>query len=664
MSWEIALGILRRQKNAQTRLKQEQVYGNNMEAETTVAPHAFCYSLPIDQPDLEAYFSDVRNALSKEHTHLFCDTSFLLWLTNLSERSQAEFFAWAETINGRIHVPFIAAHEFHHHYRRGTSALNLKNACTCVEAAVKKLELHVRAIADRAAGSNGIMRSEHRNRKNELKKFIDFIQSIKSVEDQSDVFVAQWINRNTTVRTTSFNNVERLTGSGQSRFTHRMPPGFGDESKSDTETRGGNRYGDLLFWMDVLEEARLGKMRTIVILSNDRKDDWLHAPKSKPPNEPPVELKPLKVRWTPIPIPHPTLVVEAQSRAGVERLFILDKKYLGAAIWQPNEGKYARFVEIATEAEEGPVAGIPPKRPTWHRRTDKTELGLQDSQRTARRVLDGDPSTIEHELLQLLDGDPPRRDEALDKYLDINALCESDRKDKVGDLALLVRSVHDRALSGSDHASRLLNAWFGGLGEGKGWHAIALQAGIATSAFITIDGLRPYPKSVVWNEMTVEKDDPASKRVLAAIKKELEQRGIDPPFFPDSVQKKINIQILRREATLELDGIYIDEKNVHSNGVNGGMPTLRHFFGDKERATFSQILRAVQDCYLIPEGFIEFAETQSNEAEVELGARDGLLSLSDIPMIQPNIAKDIEIEDEMLDIDDGDDDLEDEDRLE
>ena len=63
---------------------------------------------------------------------------------------------------------------------------------------------------------------------------------------------------------------------GEQRYQLDVPPGYMDRSKTGT-----NKYGDLIIWFEIIDEAK--KRRCPVILtSNDRKEDWWEMSDGKP----------------------------------------------------------------------------------------------------------------------------------------------------------------------------------------------------------------------------------------------------------------------------------------------------------------------------------------------------------------------------------------------
>jgi len=63
-----------------------------------------------------------------------------------------------------------------------------------------------------------------------------------------------------------------LEAKGTARYTQDVPPGFLDRRKVDAPTKGSNRYGDFLFWEEVIQHARTIGARTVIIVTRDRKE--------------------------------------------------------------------------------------------------------------------------------------------------------------------------------------------------------------------------------------------------------------------------------------------------------------------------------------------------------------------------------------------------------
>ena len=88
-------------------------------------------------PDVSEGSADFKQRLAilinAPTTHIYIDTSFLMWMTKIGRSSRQELIGWFQQYcTGRVHVPVWAAHEYLKHYVAGTIVTDLEektNAC-------------------------------------------------------------------------------------------------------------------------------------------------------------------------------------------------------------------------------------------------------------------------------------------------------------------------------------------------------------------------------------------------------------------------------------------------------------------------------------------------------------------------------------------------------
>ncbi len=142
----------------------------------------------------------------------------------------------------------------------------------------------------------------------------------------------------------------------RNRYSGRVPPGFKDKNKRPkrsepartdgaAELLGDNRYGDLMFWREVLSDASAEKAITgIVIISNDGKNDWQMGGGRSPDLD--EEMRGLRKGWPPIPTVHPMLRYEANYAAAATSVMLIDCEYLALLLRKTGVDADA-FVEAA-----------------------------------------------------------------------------------------------------------------------------------------------------------------------------------------------------------------------------------------------------------------------------------------------------------------------------
>jgi hypothetical protein len=101
----------------------------------------------------------------------------------------------------------------------------------------------------------------------------------------------------------------------------------------------------LVFWKEILDHARVAQYRAVVILSNDRKNDWYFGAFSSPETgRGPRDF------MRPLPAPHPMLEHEAKS-AGIADVMLLDSPYLAGVI-DNGESPIPSFADVAIIREQ------------------------------------------------------------------------------------------------------------------------------------------------------------------------------------------------------------------------------------------------------------------------------------------------------------------------
>lgn len=60
-----------------------------------------------------------------------------------------------------------------------------------------------------------------------------------------------------------------IINEGELRFSDKIPPGFKDEKKE-----GIKKYGDLFVWKEILKLPSVKKVKNVIFITNDEKDDW------------------------------------------------------------------------------------------------------------------------------------------------------------------------------------------------------------------------------------------------------------------------------------------------------------------------------------------------------------------------------------------------------
>lgn len=301
----------------------------------------------------DEYLDRLERLIAESTTHVYFDTSFLMWLTKLGRPAREQFFAWVNAAEPkRFHVPLWSAHEFFKHQNRKTVQTELSAELGHFEDATTRLYKSIRAFCcDDLFGfpnSSEMFLDEYRRT---IQPIRTMIGSAKANLQQEVKFglaqVAEFIDKRLLPGALS-QITDGLETEERVRYRGLIPPGFNDAHKgrkrdladpSAREEPGDNRFGDLAFWREVLAHAVKVRARTLVVATGDRKNDWFvnfHGDESLT-----TEFRKRVPNPRPVPMAQPLLVREAADR-GAGELVLLDPMYC-AVLMEKKSGQYKMF---------------------------------------------------------------------------------------------------------------------------------------------------------------------------------------------------------------------------------------------------------------------------------------------------------------------------------
>jgi hypothetical protein len=307
----------------------------------------------------DGYLARLKGLVSLPTTHVYFDTSFLMWLAKLGRPARAEFLAWV-TAEGakRFHVPLWAAHEFFKHQVRKTIQAEFKSELGLFDKATTRLYEKIRSFcSDSLFGfpsSSEMFLDEYRRTIQPLRAMLGM--ATRRGQDEVDFGlseVATFIDRHLlpgllSEVTDGIESEERIRTRGI------IPPSFNDAHKrrsrepQSAETReevGDNSFGDLVLWREILRHAAKAPAKTLIVATGDRKNDWFvnyHGVESVSP-----DFRKRVSAPRPVPLPHPLLVREAADR-GAGDLVLLDPTYCGALMEKMGH-QYKAFAAAALD---------------------------------------------------------------------------------------------------------------------------------------------------------------------------------------------------------------------------------------------------------------------------------------------------------------------------
>ncbi|MFN8704007.1 MAG: PIN-like domain-containing protein, partial [Rhodospirillales bacterium] len=486
----------------------------------------------------EAFTIRVAEVLNLDTTHVYFDTSFLMWLTRVGEEARSQFFSWAATLENRTHIPLWSMHEFYRHHTGGTLRADLVHRVDDLLAAARAFQNEVRKYADQALFPGQSEAAYQDSVDNALETLREIGDAAKAWDyDRCASTVIEWMNTRACKERTVFDSIASLGAKGAVRYTQDIPPGFLDRRKEDTPTRGSNRFGDLLFWEEVVQHAKSVDAAAVVVVTRDRKPDWFDAT-----SEPQLEhdWKKVKAKWLPVPNPHPTLAFELKVETNAQ-LLLLDELYLGALLWKFERPKFERLAAVAISVSPGHFDKVDPApRPVKSRaskRHEQTTLGLQDVGLLLDAASNG-PTERVATLLARFNQDAPDLDDFIDQ-LGVGTLEPL----SPNEIANFTRLLHDKAKDGAGPvvaaAGKLLNI----TDAMPANMAAASYTGFMMSAYFADGSPAPRPTSPFIEDLFAWQGDLAMKRVLKVLGMRLHNLRSPALYVPDGKEQRLTLLV-------------------------------------------------------------------------------------------------------------------------
>jgi hypothetical protein len=563
--------------------------------------------IPLQIEPAEDYLTRAASAIADAETHIYVDTSLAMWLTAVGAASRAAFIDWTSELVGRIHVPAWTIQEYYRHHRGKTLTKDIDEQCKAVAKAAADFRSQVRLIAD-----GPLLPGEpeaaflHR-----IDGVQDELSSLASAArtwnyEEASAEVIGWMNAHALDSSGIFTRFGQLKEAGGARYAHDVPPGYEDRRK------GLNRYGDLLFWQDVVADARRRIARRVIVLTRDRKEDWYV---SAPAPEVGPALRRLKSRWEPVPSPHPMLSFEMRTQAGCE-LLLLDDQYLGALLWRADKARFGRFSAVALTISADKLSrelAPPPSvlvRAAARRVGDR--ISLAQALELVRGALEQAPSAAQLEMLAALEGDAPVAEQTLDGVT----------PDWVGiqdgvPLASFSRRIFDLAAPAQPFATQAVRRLLDTVDQMDAERASAVVGGMLAAAFYDKAAPRNRPAGHVLQEVYAWAVDPGCERILKVLSNRLRSVQSAAVVLPDGIPASLSVRLEASYAVATvpptLGQLYLGAQAVLTEQAVGEEVRLRALLGDRHEANVAEIVNAVARHYGVPLATLAVVESADEE---------------------------------------------------
>lgn len=292
--------------------------------------------------DLAAEGADLLQA---PRTLVYIDTSFLMWMTRIGTKSRSELIAWlTDWCGARLAVPAWSAHEYYRHLKDRTILEELATHLTGMRnIAEHSFDFLYPFLDEPLGGASDNTRQLVRTREvlSSLGGLTEMLSGCSEHFHANAREVTTFANAHALRESALFDYFDNLDAVASARYEGRMPPGYQDRKKKPLKVEvegemaeeGRNRWGDLIFWREILDHARSKRATAIVVLTRDGKSDWQMAPQ---PGDDSSTERPA----------HPSLGFEAWRSAGADKLRLYDNRRL--ALIAKAAGRAPAFVSVST----------------------------------------------------------------------------------------------------------------------------------------------------------------------------------------------------------------------------------------------------------------------------------------------------------------------------
>lgn len=622
--------------------------------------------IPLKQWTPEEYCLKAASLFKDPKCQIYIDTSFLMWLTKIGPTARREFVDWVEkTSAGRYVVPVWAAHEYQQHHSRKTVLKEgleplVKTINSAGRSLYKQLHPYLQSPLPEGKPDASEQQTEVLELLRDISKLATTLDGWKETFQSNSTDVLAFINGHPALGSGVLEHIAKIQAIGELRYDGRIPPGFQDRGKTtrvdtvdgeDVEV-GSNRWGDLIFWLEVIQLAKRAKAQKILVLTNDRKNDWKFGA-SQSAKSTDEALKELAESWN-VPTTHPMLVYEAANSAGASDVLLVDAVSLSGVLALAREGNTSNLRRAASiptpqapptrkqdlknraRAAMSAAASASPDAAT-ETSTETSSCAAQPKQSFAaasafnvspvtlrlaleasRQPIQGRPQALVQTCVSAWQAGQSLVDEVTSHGFEGFAMRN---------VVAFARSVHEEALTDPAVASLPMSDLVDALDEWDEAVASSIYLGFLASAYFEPDTLKPrmVAESPQLQALLERFSSDFGRAPVEAIAKKLEAGTPRPIYLPTTTEQKVSVRIRHEiiDDKILISGILLDDLPIFEEAQGHKELQLRELLG-AERANAEAIAHTLGSVYAIP--FRQIAIVGSPTQEFEISPTAGLIA--------------------------------------
>ncbi len=236
---------------------------------------------------------ELKEVWIDEKTIFIFDSNVLLNLYGYAKQTRDDFFKILEKLDSRIWLPYHVALEYQ---RRRLSTIRdeksifnkINNDLDSVQNSIskdfEKVSLE-RRFPELSQESDKLQKEIEKSIKAFRKKLSKWDKKQPCVRSHDLVrdIINDCFDKKIGQKPESQDWLNDLYKEGKNRYEKKIPPGFCDVGKSKNEGNAHfsyagleyeRQYGDLIIWQQILEKAKNNDISSVVLITDDLKDDW------------------------------------------------------------------------------------------------------------------------------------------------------------------------------------------------------------------------------------------------------------------------------------------------------------------------------------------------------------------------------------------------------
>ncbi|MDI7860946.1 PIN domain-containing protein [Rhizobiaceae bacterium n13] len=235
--------------------------------------------------------------ISKEALVVF-DTNSLLDLYRLPANARDEFLEVLAGLKDRLWIPFQVALEFQRN-RLAVMADERKVSQEALDSAKHLVDALTKKVQDLELDKHGLglkpdeLLKDLNSSSEKLRDALTAVHDARIDPGQSDEIrdrLDKILQGKVGDPPSSQDDLNNLTKDGEERYASRIPPGYCDSDKEKDPKKASYvyngikyaaKFGDLILWRQLINYIKIKNVKSVLLVTRDKKDDWWWEEKGK-----------------------------------------------------------------------------------------------------------------------------------------------------------------------------------------------------------------------------------------------------------------------------------------------------------------------------------------------------------------------------------------------